>query len=362
MRVIVLGMPQTSEFQRGAIFVCFMNDMSITATRTFMTVAFGPDTPSYDCIKWWFKEFQAGRHDLKRKKGSGRPPAAAVPQHKAFLDNAIGDNPFQSVRELSVVSNIPRESVRRHLHSLNLTKRSTRFIPKHLTAEMKAQRLQCAQRGLQLLASGDVNIRNMVTIDEKMFSLFTKFGRQRSKAWQRIGAPRIAVPKSMGRTQATAQLYAVAISCEGIEHVFRVPLKTTVTAQVYKSQVLEGALRSFKAKRRNQRIWLLHDNARPHIAGTVKAYLAECNVSVIDHPPYSPDLSPCDYFLFSLMTKKMAGQKHDDLDQLEQRLHGHFQTIPRARFFRGMQEWRKRLQLVVAAEGDYFDENLLRTA
>ena len=35
-----------------------------------------------------------------------------------------------------------------------------------------------------------------------------------------------------------------------------------------------------------------HDNARPHIKGSVKAYLTRMKVAVLQWPPYSPDLSP----------------------------------------------------------------------
>ena len=31
----------------------------------------------------------------------------------------------------------------------------------------------------------------------------------------------------------------------------------------------------------------------------------EKGISLIDHPPYSPDLSPCDYFLFPKLKTKM---------------------------------------------------------
>ena len=44
--------------------------------------------------------------------------------------------------------------------------------------------------------------------------------------------------------------------------------------------------------------FLLHDNALVHWAVAVQEFLARKQVCVLNHPPYSPDLSPCDYFLF----------------------------------------------------------------
>jgi hypothetical protein len=49
---------------------------------------------------------------------------------------------------------------------------------------------------------------------------------------------------------------------------------------------------------------LLHDNARPHTALSVSRFLTKHNVTVLPHPPYYPDLSPCDSFLFPRLKKK----------------------------------------------------------
>ncbi|UYV63126.1 hypothetical protein LAZ67_2003227 [Cordylochernes scorpioides] len=43
---------------------------------------------------------------------------------------------------------------------------------------------------------------------------------------------------------------------------------------------------------------LLHDNAPAHRAIIVQDYLAKHSVSVLPHPPYSPDIASCDFFFF----------------------------------------------------------------
>src|SRR5215469_6301242 len=45
--------------------------------------------------------------------------------------------------------------------------------------------------------------------------------------------------------------------------------------------------------------WLLHhDNAPSHTSVLTQQFLAKYKIAVIPHPPYSPDLAPCDFFLF----------------------------------------------------------------
>ena len=43
-------------------------------------------------------------------------------------------------------------------------------------------------------------------------------------------------------------------------------------------------------------IKLLHDNAPAHKSATVQEYLKDSGLDVLDHSPYSPDLSPCDFW------------------------------------------------------------------
>jgi histone-lysine N-methyltransferase SETMAR len=44
---------------------------------------------------------------------------------------------------------------------------------------------------------------------------------------------------------------------------------------------------------------ILHDNARPHTGARTQALLELFNWELFDRPPYSPDLAPSDYLLFT---------------------------------------------------------------
>jgi hypothetical protein len=54
--------------------------------------------------------------------------------------------------------------------------------------------------------------------------------------------------------------------------------------------------------------WFLHrDNALMHTAMVIHELLAKKRIKLLSHPPYSPDLTPADYFLFPKLKKEMAG-------------------------------------------------------
>jgi histone-lysine N-methyltransferase SETMAR len=44
--------------------------------------------------------------------------------------------------------------------------------------------------------------------------------------------------------------------------------------------------------------WILHDNAPAHDALGVHEFLPKNSITKMDHPPYSPELAPCDFWLF----------------------------------------------------------------
>jgi hypothetical protein len=43
--------------------------------------------------------------------------------------------------------------------------------------------------------------------------------------------------------------------------------------------------------------WILHHDVPAHNALSVNTFLAKHKIPVLEHPPYSPDLASCDFFI-----------------------------------------------------------------
>jgi transposase len=59
---------------------------------------------------------------------------------------------------------------------------------------------------------------------------------------------------------------------------------------------------------------LLHDNVPPHAART-QALLEHFNWELFDHPPYSPDLAPSDYHLFTYLKNWLGSQHFSNMEE-----------------------------------------------
>ena len=54
---------------------------------------------------------------------------------------------------------------------------------------------------------------------------------------------------------------------------------------------------------------LLHNNTTPHMARQTSELLQQFKWEVWQNTPYSPDLAPCDYHLFSKLKTDLGGQR-----------------------------------------------------
>ena len=105
----------------------------------------------------------------------------------------------------------------------------------------------------------------------------------------------------------------------------------SITEKYYKDVVLKK-LKKYYQKRRPatgfKHVRLLHDNAPAHTSAIVTAFLKKEKVSVLPHPPYSPDLAPCDFFLFPKLKVFLAGRKYQSRQALGSAVHQYLITVP----------------------------------
>ena len=104
-------------------------------------------------------------------------------------------------------------------------------------------------------------------------------------------------------------------------------------------------MKEFYNKKRPSKGWsgvhLLHGNASFHKSEVVKSFLASEKVKVLNRPPYSPDLSPCDFFLFPRLKKMLSGNKYTSRSSLGSAIYQCIQQIPKEDDLSAFRDWVK---------------------
>jgi len=131
---------------------------------------------------------------------------------------------------------------------------------------------------------------------------------------------------------------------QGIVHKEFVPQGQTVNQQFYK-EVLEKLRKRVICVRPNiKNTWVLHhENAPCHTAISINQFSAAKNIPVASQPPYSPDLSPCDFFLFPRIKIHLKGQHFGTLENIQSSVTDELKTIPVTEFQNCYKQWKHRL-------------------
>ena len=79
----------------------------------------------------------------------------------------------------------------------------------------------------------------------------------------------------------------------------------------------------------------------------------------IEWPARSPDLTVCDFWLWSYLRSQVyspAGMKFETLDELERKIASESQKITIAMFRRAFRDFPKRCQMCIDNEGGLFEK------
>jgi hypothetical protein len=99
---------------------------------------------------------------------------------------------------------------------------------------------------------------------------------------------------------------------------------------------------------------LHHDKAPADTALSIREFLKKKNIPVVPHPPYSPDLDPCDFYLFPKLKSKLKGHiKKIVTDELH--------TLTENDFRYCYDQWKKSWNHFVSSQGSYYERDNLYT-
>ena len=199
-------------------------------------------------------------------------------------------------------------------------------------------------------------MEEIVTGDETWIYHFQPDSKAKDKVWVSSEGDRPVIA-CLCKT-SNRMLYAIFFDSKGPVLQIPVPKGSSVTGKFYRESVLTQLV-DFYQKRRPctgvRSIKLLHDNAPTHKSVTVQEYLKESGLDVLDHPPYSPDLSPCDFWLFPRLKEMLTGHRFESRCGIGSVVYHCLQHIPKEDYQEAFWKWVDRCKMCVEADGAYFE-------
>jgi len=265
--------------------------------------AYGNEAMSRARCFEWHARFKKGRTSLEDDERSGRLFMSSKPKNVETIRRLLHKDRRRTIKDIAAIINVSYGTMQTiHTCDLNMRRVAAKFVPRLLTPKQKEHRVAFCQE-LRPFALDEPSFVSRVIIGDEIWVYgYDPENKQQSSQWKSPGSPR---PKKARQSRsATKSMFIVFFDIRGIVHQEFAPEGQTVNAEVY-CNVLRRLREDIRRKRPELWCagnWLLHDdNAPSHRALVIREFLAHNSIITIPHPPYSPDLAPCDFFLFPKM-------------------------------------------------------------
>ncbi|KAI6650118.1 Transposase [Oopsacas minuta] len=240
-------------------------------------------------------DFWEGRTSIQDAPRPGAPKLATNNDKLSEVKEYVESFPNFSVEEVANYVGISTGSVHNLKADLELRKVQVRWVPHRLTFPQKAARLQMVKENLEIYEGSDPRqLLEIVTGDETWIQFKPPIRKQDGRLWLKKGE----VP----------QLF------------------------VSDFRASETGTRGLK---------ILHDNARPHKSLAVGQKIKDMGMHEVPHPPYSPDIAPCDFWLFRKLKDDLSGREFEDQLSLGRAIYRYLNVIAKDEYRKTFENWIK---------------------
>ncbi|CAH1990849.1 unnamed protein product [Acanthoscelides obtectus] len=231
-------------------------------------------------------------HQSTISRWVGAPKTAVTQENVDAVRKLIIEDRHVTYREIEASLKISKTSIQKILHEeLGVRKLVSRWIPHLLIEEQKAARP-------------------------------TKVIRSRS---------------------VSKKVVATLVSKAGHIATIRLNEQRTVTADWYTTICLPKVITELRKINPERRIIFHQDNESSHTAQKTRQYLTEENVELLDHPPYSFDLSPNDLFTFPKIINRLRGQRFQSPEEIVDAFKNAVLDLPANDWNKCFENWFERM-------------------
>lgn len=348
---------EKSDF-RVLIKHCFLMGKNTVQTEQWLEKCYGDSSPSKTTICRWFADFKRGRTDTNDAERSGRPNSAVVPENIKKIRKMILSDRKLKVSEIAEASKISEGSVLTILHEhLGMRKLLSKWVPRVLTIDQKQQRIDDSERCLELFNRNKKDfLRRYVTMDETWIHHYTPESKRQSSEWTGPGESRPKRPKT--QQSAGKVMASVFWDTHGILFIDYLEKGKTINSDYYCALLdrLKDEIALKRPHMKKKKILFHQDNAPCHKSLKTMVKFNELGFELLPHPPYSPDLAPSDYWLFSDLKKMLQGKKYQSNEEVIAETEAYFEAKEKSFYKHGIEKLENRWNDCITLEGNYINE------
>ena len=105
-----------------------------------------------------------------------------------------------------------------------------------------------------------------------------------------------------------------------------------------------------------EKVLFHQDNAPCHKSITTMAKLHKLLLELLQHPPYSPDLAPSDYWLFADLKRMLQGKRFGSNEKVILETEVYSEAKDKSFYKKGTELLKKCWNQCITLEGDYVHE------
>jgi histone-lysine N-methyltransferase SETMAR len=320
-----------------------------------LQAVYGENTVNRTTVNRWaikFRQCEPGRASIVDQPRSGRPVSMTDDKHQKQVDELIKHDRRITQKQIAGRLGMSKERVGCIIGLLGYTKVCSRWVPRMLTLEEKQKRVEiCEELLKRYREEGDQFLLNIVTGDESGIHCFDPEEKRLSMQYRHTSSPHLKkfkIVPSAGKIlfQDSQRVYMTEFLEAG----------NTVNSAWYVETIQNLRQRVCQVRRLTLQILLLHDNARPHTARATIDALETLKFEVLSHPPYSPELAPCDFHFFPHLKRDLKGTHFTSDDEVKQAVTSWIKQRTPEFFIDGMRKLVLRWEKCTEQEGDYVEK------
>ena len=290
-------------------------------------------------------------------------PLSDDPDNIKSVKKHIADNPHISTRVLADLAGLSHKVVRAILKQLDMVKKLGEFVPGVLSDTNKKQRVSACTNNLSLAEKDSNFLRKVIAEDECW--LYTYEERTDGERYQWCSVDESPQPEPRQKLHEEKTMLVLFFDHNGPLVIDFVPQKQRINSDYYCERLddFNNAYLSRPREQRHRGLFLLHDGATSHTSKETQRHLKKLEIKTLEHPPYSPDISPCDYAVFGPLKKRLRGQHFPTLQALQNEATRILKEEFKPEFYeKAIFRLKKRWQTVCDYKGEYLTHSRLNAA